>query len=58
MVKLTFGSCLADRRKIDIIALCRQAYYAKNTITDQNHQILADYNELESYNNKFGATTK
>ncbi len=52
MVKLTFGSCLADSKKIDIAALFRQAIYAKNTITEQNHQILAVYNELENFKNK------
>ncbi len=49
MVKLTFGTCLADHCKTDIAALLRQAYYAKSTIKDQNHQILADFNELENY---------
>ena len=58
MVKLTFGSCLADRRQVDIAALCRQAIYAKSTITDQNHQILADYNELESCKNVIGTKAK
>lgn len=51
MVKLTFGSCLANHKMLDIAALFRQAIYAKNTIMEQNHQILADYNELESCKN-------
>ncbi|HHV12738.1 MAG TPA: hypothetical protein GXX75_20915 [Clostridiales bacterium] len=54
-VKLTFGTCLSNQPDIDITALYRQAFYAKSTIKDQNHHILADYNELES--NKKAATS-
>ncbi len=54
-VKLTFGTCLSNQPDTDITALYRQAFYAKNTIKDQNHHILADYNEIES--NKIAATS-
>lgn len=44
--KLTFGTCKADPSEYNIHSLYRKAAYAKNTIKEQEPQLLADYHEL------------
>lgn len=44
--KLTFGFCKADSSECDVLSLYQKAFYAMNTIKEQDQQLLADYHEI------------
>ncbi len=45
-LRLTFGSCRADPYEYEIPCLCRRAFYAMSTISGDDQQLMADYNDI------------
>lgn len=44
--KLSFGICKVAPEDKDILSLCSKAFYAKSTIKGNEHQLLANYDEV------------